>query len=163
MWIISTGYPSMTLFLSELLYVLIKGTLEWIGQLWWLCNDIWFSWQWIVQKWWECWMLMVSVKAMEEKVDDDGGIKSLGKSTKPKDTQEVGTQKVSKLQAWYSPTTMISKVFWMRVFTYNSDIGVLDERGVCGDLALIQPLVAALRELDLKLPVVWLLVDYLDG
>ena len=27
-------------------------------------------------------MLMVSVKAMEEKVDDDGGIKSLGKSTK---------------------------------------------------------------------------------
>ena len=58
---------------------------------------------------------------------------------------------------------MISKVFWMRVFTYNSDIGVLDERGVCGDLALIQPLVAALRELDLKLPVVWLLVDYLDG
>ena len=51
----------------------------------------------------------------------------------------------------------------MRVFTYNSDIGVLDERGVCGDLALVQSLVAALCELDLKLPVVWLLVDYLDG
>ena len=51
----------------------------------------------------------------------------------------------------------------MRIFTYNSDIGVLDEWGVCGDLALVQSLVAALRELDLKLPVVWLLVDDLDG
>ena len=48
------------------------------------------------------------------------------------------------------------------IFTYNSDIGVLDERGVCGDLALVQSLVAPFRELDLKLPVVRLLVDYLD-
>ena len=51
----------------------------------------------------------------------------------------------------------------MSIFTYDSDIGVLDERRVCGHLTLVQPLVAAFCELDLQLPVVWLLVDDLDG
>ena len=49
------------------------------------------------------------------------------------------------------------------IFTYYSDIGVLDKRWVCRDLALVQSLVAAFRELDLKFPVVRLLVDYLGG
>ena len=48
------------------------------------------------------------------------------------------------------------------IFTYNSDIGVLDERWVCGDLALVQSFVAPLCELDLQLPVVRLLVDDLQ-
>ena len=49
------------------------------------------------------------------------------------------------------------------IFTYYSDIGVLDKRWLCRDLALVQSLVAAFRELDLKFPVVRLLVDYLGG
>ena len=48
------------------------------------------------------------------------------------------------------------------MFTYNPDISVLDERRVCGDLALVQSFVAPLCELDLQLPVVRLLVDDLQ-
>ena len=48
------------------------------------------------------------------------------------------------------------------VLTDHVKVGVLDEGRVGGDLALVQPNVALLRELDLKLPVVRLLVDNLE-
>ena len=46
--------------------------------------------------------------------------------------------------------------------TNDMYVGILDEGRVCGDLTFVEPLVTALGELDLQLPVVWLLVDYLE-
>ena len=51
--------------------MLVKGTSEWIEQLWWLWHDIWFSWQWIVPKWWECWWFLWTYDVEKVEADDD--------------------------------------------------------------------------------------------
>ena len=47
--------------------------------------------------------------------------------------------------------------------TYNSNVRVLDQGRVGRHLALVQPLVTSLRELNLQLPVVRFFVDNLEA
>ena len=46
--------------------------------------------------------------------------------------------------------------------TNDMYVGVLDKGRIGGDLTFVQPLITALGELDLQLPVVWLLMDDLE-